>query len=408
LPASAYLSLATGYCLVDDVKRSTKMMSRFDNCIKMKSDRSLISDNYDENTYEAGSQGLFAKHKMNELEIDGKRLKECLSSLTKSECETDAFDRLKDFYFRTLWFPSEKSYLTQNDINYIDYVWGNKEHHIDGTTESNKKKAAVDDDIYNDFYFLSKKAISPTIIKGLRLAKSLRSFGLFGLFHMKMDGATYEPTNDKLPVNDKLRRFAKHYGKALSDDSFINFGHIFGNENPVNVEVGSGTGEWIIQRAKEDPDYNWVAIELRHDRCYQIFTRLVLENINNCCILGGDGSFLMQNKFGESIIQNIYINFPEPPTFFDRQCNLLSASFFKSMHRVLSQNSRITIVSDNDLYMKVTCGEIVSLKTMFSLCHRQPFVEGLPDDYRSTTSYFDRFWSHGGKSQRMHIIAKKN
>lgn len=36
---------------------------------------------------------------------------------------------------------------------------------------------------------------------------------------------------------------------------------IFGNENPIHIEIGMGKGQFIMKLAKEHPDINYIGIE---------------------------------------------------------------------------------------------------------------------------------------------------
>ena len=47
---------------------------------------------------------------------------------------------------------------------------------------------------------------------------------------------------------------------------------------PLKLEVASGTGDWAAAQAMaEVGTANWAALELRHDRVYDIFSRMVLQ-----------------------------------------------------------------------------------------------------------------------------------
>lgn len=37
---------------------------------------------------------------------------------------------------------------------------------------------------------------------------------------------------------------------------------MFGNDNPIHIEVGTGKGQFISGMAKQNPDINYIGIEL--------------------------------------------------------------------------------------------------------------------------------------------------
>jgi tRNA G46 methylase TrmB len=44
-------------------------------------------------------------------------------------------------------------------------------------------------------------------------------------------------------------------------DDGLSFNGIFNNSNPVEVEIGSGRGRFIIQSARDNPQVNYIGIE---------------------------------------------------------------------------------------------------------------------------------------------------
>ena len=39
------------------------------------------------------------------------------------------------------------------------------------------------------------------------------------------------------------------------------WGQVFGNENPIHIEIGMGKGKFIVEMAKKNPQINFVGIE---------------------------------------------------------------------------------------------------------------------------------------------------
>ena len=66
----------------------------------------------------------------------------------------------------------------------------------------------------------------------------------------------------------------------------------FAGSKPASLlEVASGTGDWAAAQAlAEVGTANWAALELRHDRVYDIFSRMVLQGVPNLAVIGGDAA----------------------------------------------------------------------------------------------------------------------
>ena len=83
-------------------------------------------------------------------------------------------------------------------------------------------------------------------------------------------------------------------------------GHANEKKRPIKIEVCSGAGEWVVSQAKNDPAADWVSMEIRYDRVYQIFCRAMFEDCKNLSIVGGDASKLLPKHVPSA--QNIFLS----------------------------------------------------------------------------------------------------
>ena len=216
----------------------------------------------------------------------------------------------------------------------------------------------------------------------------------------------------------------------------------------VEIELGAGFGDWIVQKAIQNQSTNFVSVELRADRVAQIFTRAAVLGVENLCVVGGDSSNLLRNHIASESVDAIYVNFPEPPTqtFGVDHTTLLSImeggqepahmlnsnvilAAMKCLKRV--STSKFVMVTDNLWEGKLICATIEkvmrqkpglldsvdltklnqSFKKIEGLDGSVSMFEGLPNEsigYPSPGSeggsYFDRLWRHSEKNVRYIIV----
>lgn len=120
-------------------------------------------------------------------------------------------------------------------------------------------------------------------------------------------------------------------GGVVSDggSGVINFTRIFsshtGNQTnrqpgtrkrnrPVDVELGAGFGDWIVNQARSNPSRDYVAVELRADRAWQIFARATLtpspDPVDNLCVVGADSGNFLRNHVENGKFETIFVNHP--------------------------------------------------------------------------------------------------
>jgi Putative methyltransferase len=234
---------------------------------------------------------------------------------------------------------------------------------------------------------------------------------------------------------------------VIADDSTICFDEVFPDSTlPLDIELGAGFGSWIVQQANKNfGKRNYVAVELRADRCYQIFTRALLDfnvPLDNVCVVGSDCCSLLRDSIKPFSVSSFFANHPEPPTQvignnpnFLRQLvqgkipepvHMLTSATIISMYKCLKKYGRIMVVSDNRSYTQLLAatfckvvqenkgflksvqrnmkledyGNVISLE---SLQHMESF-QSTVDIYKYSSiqeggaSYFDRLWRTGAGS----------
>ncbi len=102
-------------------------------------------------------------------------------------------------------------------------------------------------------------------------------------------------------------------GKYYVDNPYNNKGiwnQIFGNNNPIKIEIGMGKGNFIIENAIKYPNINFIGIE-KYDsvivRAIQKSNELELSNLKLVRI----DAIEIENIFNKEI-DTIYLNFSDP------------------------------------------------------------------------------------------------
>lgn len=254
---------------------------------------------------------------------------------------------------------------------------------------------------------------------------------------------------------------------AISDDGFIDFQQVFRSRlseeaassyntkktshnterRPLDIELGSGFGDWIVDQAISNPSRDYVAVELRSDRVAQTFSKAFLNGsagpLNNLCCVGSEcGSFLRQ-RVRHGTVSTIFVNHPEPPTqtygsnnqiLMDiakggsEPAHMLNSETLISASKCLNMESRgkLIIVTDNRWYARLICATLAKVMKLckgiictsdlggqLGIRHIETFgksrdrvilYEGQPSQAirhsagnhtQPGSSYFDRLWRSG-------------
>ena len=133
---------------------------------------------------------------------------------------------------------------------------------------------------------------------------------------------------------------------------------IFGNENPLYLEVGMGMGQFIRTHALHNPGINYIGFEINTTVLYKSLRRyesLLRENgvsaepgECNLRLIRQDARFLAED-FAEGEVDRIYLNFSDPwPKDKNENKRLTSPVFLALYDKILAPDGVIDFKTDNE------------------------------------------------------------
>ncbi len=180
---------------------------------------------------------------------------------------------------------------------------------------------------------------------------------------------------------------------------------LFGNQNPLRIEYCSGNGSWIVDKAINHPEINWVAIEKKFSRASKIGSKAHKLHLNNLIVVYGEAFAVSSLYFPNECCEGAYINFPDPwPKRRHAKNRLIQPKFLDQVCRLLKKEALFTLVTDDPDYSKQMLEE---------MARHAGFESHLPSPYYITelqgygSSYFEELWREKGKVIRYHQFKKK-
>lgn len=121
---------------------------------------------------------------------------------------------------------------------------------------------------------------------------------------------------------------------------------LFGNKNPIKLELGMGRGEFIINMAKEYPNINFIGLELSDSQMVNAVRKLESIKLTNLKLINADAHDIAE-FFGKEI-DTIYLTFSEPwPKPIDEKKRFTHISYLKLYDRIFKKNKHIILKTDN-------------------------------------------------------------
>lgn len=125
-----------------------------------------------------------------------------------------------------------------------------------------------------------------------------------------------------------------------------NFKSLFGNDNPIHIEIGMGKGDFIIGMALQYPDINFIGIEKFDSVIVRAVQKLNELNIKNLRLIRMD-ALEIDSVFSKEI-DCIYLNFSDPwPKERHAKRRLTSDSFLARYDSIFVSDKKIVMKTDN-------------------------------------------------------------
>lgn len=154
--------------------------------------------------------------------------------------------------------------------------------------------------------------------------------------------------------DSRLTRGQKHaieqhwdkYGIDFSD-SKLNLKQIFQRTASKVLDIGCGMGDSTITMATQNPDKDYLAVEVHKPGVGSLIRKAVAAELNNIRIISHDIIDVLHQQLNSASFDEIYIYFPDPwPKKRHHKRRLINPEFLNYLKPVLKQHGRLFIATD--------------------------------------------------------------
>lgn len=164
----------------------------------------------------------------------------------------------------------------------------------------------------------------------------------------------------------------------------LSWQELFGNSWPVHLEIGSGRGEFLIKKAEQLPQVNFLALELKEKRIRTILRKLDPEKHRNVRI----SRFFVDKNVKEFLqkkcFQQIYIIHPDPwPKRKHYKNRLIQTEFLSILWELLEDKGEVFISTDHPGYASWIIAHFQN-SPLFGSLYQEGFTREKPLDHFET------------------------
>lgn len=154
---------------------------------------------------------------------------------------------------------------------------------------------------------------------------------------------------------------------------------IFGRSAPVDVEIGSGKGKFLLELAAANPDRDFLAVERAGKYHRLCCDRAERRGITNVRLLRTTAEDLLVRLLVPASVQDLFVLFPDPwPKKRHHKRRLIKADVVAAMNLALVPGGRLLVKTDHQDYAEVISEVLRGAEDFTTLDPSQAFA-GLPE-----------------------------
>ena len=163
----------------------------------------------------------------------------------------------------------------------------------------------------------------------------------------------------------------------------------------VHLEIGCGSGRYLIEWALENPHDSFIGLELRYKRLVLAAKKMKQQNLQNILLMRERGEFLAE-YFQHNSIDCLHINFPDPwSKKARRKHRILSADFLNKMHPFFRSKGELRFKTDHLEYFESVTEILKKLKTYSIVEHTTDLHQSAYNENNILTEFEMLFKSKG-------------
>ena len=177
----------------------------------------------------------------------------------------------------------------------------------------------------------------------------------------------------------------RHFHRAVEEKEYLDFPALFGNGNPVVLEIGAGKGQFCCELAQREPKVNILAVEKASNVIVDAAEKIISLGIKNAVALRCDAEYL-EKYIPEHSVSRIYLNFSCPfPKKSYAAHRLTHRKFLEIYKKLLAPGAEIHQKTDNREFFEFSLEEFsqsgFTLKNISLDLHKSGFEGNIETEY---------------------------
>lgn len=199
----------------------------------------------------------------------------------------------------------------------------------------------------------------------------------------------------------KMEKYSAFYLINQAEEKQGKWAEVFGNDNPIHLEIGCGKGKFVIGLAEQNPDINYIAMELQEEVVAQALKKTTHHGVKNVRFVRANAN-CVDTLFAQGEIDRIYLNFSDPwPKSRHYKRRLTYRDYLKLYSQILKEGGWVHFKTDNLRLFEFSLNEFAAMD--LTMKHISLDLHRCPVEGDIMTEYEEKFSGLGFKINRVEV-----
>jgi len=202
--------------------------------------------------------------------------------------------------------------------------------------------------------------------------------------------------------NEQFENVIQPSREELTENEFALKGNwskdFFKNNNPIVLELGCGKGEYTVELARQNPDKNFIGVDIKGARFWRGAKTAIEEGMENVAFIRTQIE-LIEYVFASGEVSEIWITFPDPQIKYKRtKHRLTNAEFLIRYKNILKVDGLMHLKTDSEFMHGYTLGLLHGQGQEILYAHHDIYSnEYSPKEVTGIQTFYEKQYLEKGK-----------
>ena len=128
---------------------------------------------------------------------------------------------------------------------------------------------------------------------------------------------------------------------------------IFSSPAPIEIDLGSGEGAFILAMAARHPDRNFLGVERLLGRVRKVCRAIARHGLENARIVRIETAYALRYLLPLGTVSVAHVGFPDPwPKRYHQRRRLVQDGFMEALHNTVADGGELRVKTDDEPYFQ--------------------------------------------------------